>query len=177
MRYVAWALPLVLMTGCAYHLRGNTNQIQLAIYTPLCVDVLDASTTSGADLQVYPCGPGKRSQEWTVVPIDEQTHVELVNENSKMCMAVLDANDMAPGQLVIQEPCADNGTQQNQLWNIVLAPPGMSGTRIVSLASGQCLDLPYGAAASVFHLQQYYCTADDPAQGWVLNSVPPGDEQ
>jgi hypothetical protein len=45
----------------------------------------------------------------------------------------------------------------------------------VSMASSQCLDLPYGATASIFFMQQYTCSDNDPAQGWVLNPVPLGN--
>ena len=95
-----------------------------------------------------------------------------------MCMTVADAPDSpdtAPGQLVLQEASAADKNQPNQLWQIVSAPSGEAGSQIVSVASKQCLDLPFGAVASIDHLQQYYCTPNDPARGWVFGSVAPGN--
>ena len=173
MKKLPWILLLLLCAGCGYHVNGNTNQIQLAIYTPLCVDVMDASTVSGARIQIYPCGSGKRSQEWIIRPIDAKGDVMVINVNSAMCMAIQATPVTAPGQYVIQETCVADGSQLNQVWNVAPAP-GQKGSRFVSLASNQCLDLPYGATASIFPLQQYTCTQGDPAQGWVLNPVSMG---
>jgi hypothetical protein len=125
-------------------------------------------------VQIYPCSSDTRSQEWTVRPVDSKGDVTIVNLNSGMCMAVQGTPVIAPGQYVIQETCAADDSQQNQVWNIT--PPNKeTGSEFVSLASGQCLDLPYGATASIVTLQQYTCTAGDPAQGWVLNPVPMGN--
>jgi hypothetical protein len=173
-----WLMVLFLplgLAGCSYNPTGDVAQIQLAIYTPICVDVLDASTAAGAQLQIYPCGAGKLSQEWTIEPINNAKTFLFINANSKMCMSVLSPNDTAPGQLVVQEPCAAAGTDPDQVWSINQAPSGEAGEQLVSQASGQCLDLPYGATASIFTLQQYTCTNDDPAQGWTINPVSRGN--
>jgi len=166
-----------MIAGCAQiNFNGGVNQIQLAIYAPLCIDVQDASTASGAHIQAYACGAGKRSQEWMLKPVNLNMlgQYTIVNANSQMCMSVADTPDTAPGQYVIQEPCASNDSPPNQTWTISPVPNGEAGMRFVSTASGQCLDLPYGATASVFDMQQYYCTATDPAQGWTINPVEPG---
>jgi Ricin-type beta-trefoil lectin domain len=151
------------------------HQIQLAIYTPLCIDVLDASTASGAEVQVYPCGTGKRSQEWQFSPIGATTAsgFNIVNLNSQMCMSVVNTPDTAPGQHVDQETCTANAP--NQIWTMTKAPGSEAGYQFISAASNQCLDVPYGAAASVFQLQQYTCTPMDPAQGWTTTTVTAGN--
>lgn len=174
------SLCALAISGCGFTPGdGAVNQITLAVYRPLCIDVLDASTASGAPVQAYACGKGKRSQEWQIIPLDlnkkqNDGRVIIVNANSKMCMSVLDTPVTAPGQFVVQETCSPNRDQQDQIWTIVKAP-GQAGYRFVSAASGQCLDLPFGAIASIVHLQQYYCTAGDPAQGWTLQEVVPGN--
>lgn len=171
---VASFCPLI-MTGCGVTPGfGPVNQITLAIYPPLCVDVVDASKVSGAAVQVYACGAGKRSQEWQLNSVGANGGLNIVNVNSKMCMSVSDTPDTAPGQYVLQETCSVSGTQPNQVWTMVKAP-GQAGYRFVSAASKQCLDLPYGAVASIDHLQQYYCTAGDPAQGWTVTQVAAGN--
>jgi hypothetical protein len=163
------------LVGCGYDPTGAVSQIRLSIYKTDCVDVLDASTANGAQLQIYPCGPGKRSQEWEVEPVNEGRNFMFINANSLMCMSVAsgpDSSDVAPGQYVLQVTC--DQTDPDQIWSIKAAPSGESGDNIVSTASGQCLDLPYGAIASIFTLQQYYCDKNDPAQGWNINPVGKG---
>jgi Ricin-type beta-trefoil lectin domain len=168
-------LLLAGIAGCGYDPTGDVNQIQLAIYTRDCVDVLDASTASGAQMQLYPCGAGKMSQEWSIKPVNNGTQYQIVNANSKMCMSVASDPDTAPGQFVVQYACVNDDSQPDQLWTIVKAPSGEAGSRFVSVASGQCLDLPYGAVASIFTLQQYTCDSNDPAQGWTVNPVSKGN--
>jgi hypothetical protein len=166
--------PLLLLLGCGYSADPGVNQIQLAIYTQECIDVLGASTASGAEVQVYPCGAGKRSQEWSVVPVDAQGDVVVINLNSSMCMAVDPASVDAPGERVIQQTCSSDNSALNQQWKLT---PQVDdpGTRFVSLASQQCLDVPYGETYSTVYMQQYFCTDDDPAQGWVVNPVVAGN--
>ena len=176
-------LFLLGLAGCSsITIDPGLNQIQLAIYHPLCIDVLDASTASGQHLQAYPCGAGKLSQEWNLEPVAASAGSSspitnqfiVVNQNSQMCMSVADDPDTAPGQYVIQAPCAANDSDPDQVWKIVSASIGETGVQFISAASGQCLDLPYGATAAIFDLQQYTCTASDPAQGWRLHPVQKG---
>lgn len=176
----AFVLSLFGAAGCGASFKADPVQIQLAIYTPDCIDVLDASTAAGAHVQLYACGAGKKSQEWELLGFGSG-QTEIMNENSLMCMSVVnippDSPDTAPGQSVVQEPCSKDGSDQTQLWNIMSAPSGQAGRRFVSVASGQCLDDPYGITdpPDMFHIQQYTCTNDDPAQGWVLNEVELGN--
>lgn len=172
-RWIVFLLFPLGLAGCGYTKTGNFNQIQLAIYTPICVDVLDASTVSGQHLQIYPCGAGKLSQEWTIEPINNGKNFLFINANSNMCMSVLSPYDTNPGQYVVQETCTPG--DPDQTWSIQKPASGEAGAQIVSLASGECLDLPYGATASIETLQQYYCQTDDPAQGWALNQVSKGN--
>jgi ricin-type beta-trefoil lectin protein len=171
---------LIGTAGCGASYKPDPVQIQLAIYTPDCVDILDASTAAGANLQLYTCGAGKKSQEWEMIGFSNDQS-EIMNENSQMCMAVVNqppnSLDTAPGQWVVQEPCSKDGSDPTQLWTIGQAPNGEAGMQLVSVASGQCFDDPYGMtdAPASFHLQQYTCSNDDPAQGWTLNQVALGN--
>jgi ricin-type beta-trefoil lectin protein len=181
-RLLGLLLPLGL-TACGVTTVGGVNQIQLAIYHPLCVDVQLASKAPGARLQAYPCGPGKLSQEWVIRPASANGSLAsnglfiVMNANSEMCMTVASYPDSPvtdPGQYVIQAPCSPDASDPTQIWTITQAPSGEAGIRFISTASNQCLDLPYGAAASIFTLQQYYCTPKDPAQGWIIHGVSKG---
>jgi hypothetical protein len=166
------------VTGCSATFNRYPNQIQLAVYTPICLDVLDASSADGAAVQIYACGAGKMSQEWMINPKQSTAEVQIVNQNSRKCMAVASGprgSVSAPGQAVVQEVCASDYSAPSQLWKIVPTGDGAPGDQIVSVASGQCLDLPYGAIASIELMQQYTCTPGDPAQGWVVNPVQMGN--
>jgi Ricin-type beta-trefoil lectin domain len=178
--FAASTILIVGAAGCGASFKEDPIQIQLAIYTPDCVDVLGASTAAGANLQLYACGAGKRSQEWELIGFGN-SQSEVMNENSQMCMAVINqppnSLDSAQGQWVVQEPCSKDGSDPTQLWSIARAPSGEAGMHLVSAVSGQCLDDPYGMTdpPDNYHLQQYTCTDDDPAQGWTLTQVALGD--
>ncbi len=165
-------LPLVLVLGCgdgtlSFPDPNATYQIAFAAYQPLCVDVYNASTTPNTPVIVYPCAPSATSQFWRFVPVGAAGSYNIVNTNSSLCMSVVDAFDTNPGQVMILEKCAANGSKANQVWSLADSSVA-SGKNLVVSVSQQCLDLPYGAIASIFQLQQYYCTKSDPAQSWKL---------
>ena len=176
---MAMLFMLLAITGCSADFYKHPNQIRLEVYHKGCLDVQYASTADGAPVQFYECGDGKRSQEWEIIPVASTSQVQIVNENSAMCMAV--SSDPAtggvnqPAQPIVQEICQPVGTATSQLWRIVPATDGTPGDQIISVASGQCLDLPYGAIASIFLMQQFTCTPGDPAQGWNINAVALGN--
>lgn len=163
------------MAGCSANFYKFPSQIRLAVYDKGCLDVQYAAIADGAPVQFYACGDGKRSQEWLITPAESTSEVQIMNENSQMCMAVsidpASGGISQPGQKVIQETCEPIGTTPSQMWHIIPATNGTPGEQIVNAASGQCLDLPYGAIASIFLMQQYTCTAGDPAQGWTITPV------
>jgi hypothetical protein len=170
---------LVTVTGCSSTFYKYPNQIRLAVYQRGCLDVQDASTADGARVQYYACGEGKRSQEWQITPAQSVAQVQIMNMNSQKCMAVADdpttGGVNTPGEPVVQEICQPIGSAPAQLWRIVPATDGTPGDQIINAASGECLDLPYGAIASIFLMQQFTCTPGDPAQGWTVNPVQLGN--
>jgi|GEM_PF-6257161 Ricin-type beta-trefoil lectin domain. len=176
---IAMFLVLLAITGCSANFYKYPNQIRLAVYDKGCLDVQYAATVDGAPVQFYECGDGKRSQEWQITPAQSTAQVQIMNINSQLCMAV--SSDPAtggvnqPAQKVIQEICQPIGTTPSQMWRIVPATDGTPGDQIINAASGQCLDLPYGAIASIFLMQQYMCTPGDPAQGWKITPVQLGN--
>lgn len=175
---VAGCLLIPCMAGCGANLVSDPSQIRVAIYTPACVDVEDASVASGAHLLIFGCGDGKRSQEWVMTPAGNGQYKTVVNQNSKMCMSVAaNPDNQGFGEAVIQSAC-DNA-DPDMLWTLAPAKAanGVTGFWFVNEASGQCLDLPYGAvdAPDTLPLQQYTCTSTDPAQIWNVNPVPLGN--
>ncbi len=169
-----WLLGLPVVTGGCGAVRdaADTVQIQMAIYTPLCMEVKDASTAEGQIVQTYPCVTGERRQEWSFVPLADAKSYFVVNANSGMCMTVTDGR-AAPSTPVLQAPCY-TPTQASQTWAYTPAPAPMMGYRLVSGVSGLCLDIEQGATAGETPLQVYTCKPMDPAQGFVLAAVPHG---
>ncbi len=170
---------LLAMTGCSADFYKYPSQIRLAVYQQGCLDVQYASTADGAPVQFYACGDGKRSQEWQITPAASTSQVQIMNENSNLCMAVSSNPSTggvnSPAQSIIQEICEPIGTTPSQMWRIVPATDGTPGDQIINVASGQCIDLPYGAIASIFLMQQFTCTPGDPAQGWNIHPVALGN--
>jgi hypothetical protein len=170
---------LMALAGCDSNFYKYPSQIRLAVYQSGCLDVQYAATYDGAHVQFYPCGGGKRSQEWQITPAESVSQVQIMNMNSQMCMSV--AGDPAtlavdaPGQYVVQEICQPIGSAPRQLWRIVPSTDGTPGEQFINVGSKQCLDLPYGAIASIFLMQQFTCTPGDPAQGWIVTTVQPGN--
>ncbi len=161
-------------SGCgAVRNQSSTMQIQMAIYTPLCLEVADASTAQGQIVQTYPCLAGERRQEWTFVPIQgTTTSYHIVNANSLQCMTVSYGRS-ALGTPVIQTPCYVP-VQASQVWSYVPATSPKTGYTLVSAINNLCLDIPYGETTGQSPMQVFTCKAGDPAQAYILNPVAQG---
>lgn len=163
----------VTVIGCgAVFSQSSTMQIEMAIYTPLCLEVADASTAEGQIVQTYPCMSGERRQEWTFLPIQGTTSFHIVNANSLQCMTVSYGRS-APGTPVIQTPCYVP-VQASQVWAYLPAASPKTGHTIVSAINNLCLDIPYGETTGESPMQLYTCKAGDPAQAFILNPVVQG---
>lgn len=158
-------MHFVLGCGSGGIIPAPSYNITLAAYNPLCIDVRNASKVNGDKVIAYACGKNEPNQQWTLNYIGSGYNI--VNVNSGLCMAVFDLGSDAPGQVVIQETCMPDGSKANQVWSIA-KDKTQPGYNVINVLSKQCLDLPYGAIASVFQMQQYFCTAKDPAQSWTF---------
>lgn len=129
-------------------LGGVTSQIKGA-GSGRCIDVPNASTTNGTQLQVYDCN-GRANQQWTYT-----TSRQLTVYGSKC----LDAAGQANASKVQIYDC--NG-QASQQW--ILDPNG----NITSVQSGLCLDVVNQGTTNGALLQLYTCTTQA-NQKWVRN--------
>jgi hypothetical protein len=93
-----------------------------------CLDVVSAGTTSGTDVDWYPCN-GTAAQDWTA-----ESNGELVNPNSGLCLTVPGGNTSSRLDI---ETCTDATDQQ---WKL---PTGTSST-----GSGSTITAANYAAAS-----------------------------
>lgn len=176
MKHAKYLLVLTMMLmaiGCGTDIKtAGQKQIQLAIYTPLCMEVLGGSTVEGAIVQTYPCIDTERRQQWTLTPVDSTGGYQIVNFNSLMCMSVSDANPN-PSTPIVQAPCYMPAIP-SQVWTLAQAPLPRTGTNIISSLNKQCLDIPQGETVGETQLQVYTCTVGDPAQGFIFKTVVEG---
>ena len=140
--------------------------IQLAIYTPLCMEVAGGSMAEGAIVQTYPCLDNTLRQQWTIAPVDQKGNFNIVNLNSNQCMSVSNA-DPAPSTPIVQAPCYVPAIP-SQMWSMYPAPAPRIGYNLFSALNQQCLDVPEGETVGETQLQVYTCTVGDPAQGYVF---------
>ncbi len=166
-------IPLGL-SGCgAVVSHSNTMQMQMAIYTPLCLEVKNGSTVDGEIVQTYPCVTGARRQEWTFLPVaGTASSFHIVNANSLECMTVSYGRS-APGTPVVQTPCYVP-SQASQVWAYIPATSPKNGYTLVSAVNNLCLDIPFGETTGEAPMQTFACTSGDPAQAYLLNPVAQG---
>jgi hypothetical protein len=116
-----------------------------------CLDVVSAGTTSGTNVDWYPCN-GTNAQGWT-----HQSNGELVNPNSGLCLT-----GHAGGTRLDIETCTDSTAQQ---WTV---PTGGGGGNTVTVTSPGNQTGTVGTAAS---LQVH---ASDSASGQTLSYTASG---
>ncbi|WP_263382472.1 RICIN domain-containing protein [Granulicella arctica] len=166
------ALMLIpfLLLGCGSGYKSvKSVQIQLAIYTPLCMEVAGGSTAEGAVVQTYPCLDNQPRQQWTLTPVDDKGNYNVVNLNSSQCMSVSNA-DPDLSTPIVQAPCYVPAIS-SQMWSLYPAPAPRIGYNLLSSLNKLCLDVPEGETVGETQLQVYTCTIGDPAQGYVFKSV------
>jgi hypothetical protein len=114
-----------------------------------CLDVVGAGTSSGTDVDWYPCN-GTPAQDWT-----HETDGELVNPNSGLCLT--DPGGNPSPQLEIQT-CSDSAAQQ---WTVP-SSTSSSGTLTVTAST-------YAAASSGVMTQPTSDTGGGDNVGWLGN--------
>lgn len=126
----------------------------VARHSGKCVDVVNASTASNAELIQYACGTGT-NQQWELRDAGGG-YVQIVARHSGMCVDIA-SSSTADGAKAIQYPC---GTGTNQQWQ--LSDAGNGEVRIVARHSGRCLGVRSASTADGARLEQQACTGSDP---------------
>ena len=114
-----------------------------------CVDVINASTSDGAEVAQYGCNGGS-NQRWTFRDLGTGYH-QIVAQHSGKCLDV-DASSTANNARIVQRTCTSG---QNQQWQVQDA--GSSYVRLIARHSGKCLDVPSASTADGTRLIQYTC--------------------
>jgi Ricin-type beta-trefoil lectin domain len=132
---------------------GGTSGELHAVGAGKCLDVPNASTAPGTQLQIWDCSGGS-NQIFTRTPSNQLT---VYSGSSQMC---LDANSQgtSPGTKVIVWTC--NG-QTNQQWNV-----NANGT-VTSALSGLCLDVTGASTANGALAELWTCNGGSNQQ-WTL---------
>ncbi|MBO1416325.1 endo-1,4-beta-xylanase [Streptomyces sp. FH025] len=131
---------------------ATTGQLR-AVGSGKCLDVPNASTTAGTQVQIYSCWGGT-NQIWTRGAGDQ---LSVYDGGGRLC---LDASGQGtgPGTKVVVWPC--NG-QANQQWHL-----NADGT-VSGVQSGLCLDVS-GASGADGALAQLWTCGGRSSQQWTL---------
>ncbi|WP_372440814.1 lectin [Actinacidiphila acididurans] len=132
---------------------GGTSGELHAVGAGKCLDVPNASTTAGTQVQIWDCSGGS-NQIFTRTSSNQLT---VYGGSSQMC---LDANSQgtSPGTKVIVWPC---NNQANQQWNL-----NSDGT-VTSALSGLCLDVTGGSTANGAPVELWTCNGGS-NQRWTF---------
>lgn len=123
-----------------------------------CLDVSGASTSNGANIQVYSCN-GSNAQTFIMTDLTGY-NMELRALNSGKCVDVAAAG-MGDGTNVQQYSCNASAAQT---WNMHVISWSPLEVELVASHSGKCLDVDSGVGPNV---QQWWCSGGS-AQRFVL---------
>jgi hypothetical protein len=136
-----------------------------------CLDVPNASTAGGTQLQQWPCNAlGAQSFELRPVSGVAGTYA-VVNRENGLCLDVNGAST-ANGAAIIQWSCNSVANQRFALRAVSGA--GAKDFRLVAAHSGRCVDVRNASASDGAKLVQYDCQTSGTAtnQVWRLNGKP-----
>jgi len=136
---------------------GNT---LVAQHSGLCIDVLNASTTQGAQVIQFPC-LGDGNQWFGLYPVGGG-YYQIVAQHSRQCLDVFNGSTAA-GTNIIQWPC--NGEDGQRFF---MESTGSGYVRFIAKHSGQCLDVYNGNTTAGTHLIQWPCNGE-PGQNFRIN--------
>jgi len=131
---------------------GSTGAIH-GIGSGKCLDVTGASTTPGAQVQIWDCN-GQANQTWTHTSASQLT---VYSGSSQLCLDAYN-NQTAPGTKVQTWTCNGGANQQ---WTI-----NSNGT-ITGVQSGLCLDVTGASTADGAPVQLWPCNGQSNQQ-WTL---------
>lgn len=132
---------------------GGTSGALRAVGAGRCLDVPDASTTAGTQLQIWDCWGGS-NQLFTHTAAGQLT---VYSGSGQLCLDA-DHQGTTPGTKVITWAC--NGAV-NQRWNV-----NADGT-VTGVQSGLCLDVSGAATANGTLVELWTCTGGG-NQRWTL---------
>jgi hypothetical protein len=145
-----------------HHLTDGASVNLIAGHSGKCADVINGSTTNGAEVGQYDCNDGL-NQLWRLRDLGNG-YVQLAVRHSDKCLDVSGvSNDN--GASVIQWPCS---TGANQQWQIQGAGSGQ--VQLIARHSGKCLDVRAASASNGARLQQWDCHTGQNQQ-WELRMV------
>ena len=150
------AASLTTNTTAQSDLTANTQGYLTArVNTAACLDVVDASTTSGAAVQIWTCH-GDKNQLWKVKDTSVQVY-------GTLC---LNASGSANGSPVTVATCKASDPAQS--WTV-------NGAQLINTASNKCLDVRNGGVANGTRLQIWDCYDGNVNQTWLMPNEKPID--
>jgi len=126
-------------------------------HSRMCLEVADASSLEGANVQQGTCGAGAH-QSWSFVAAGDDHFI--VNEKSGHCLEVAGASNLDRGN-IRQGACQD---VPHQRWQVLR----LRGLYLLSsLASAKCIDIEGSSVAAGGNAIQYECRGTN-NQLWIL---------
>ena len=150
----AYSAALSALGGSSSGGGGTTSSGELhAVGAGKCLDVPNASTTAGTQLQIYSCWGGS-NQLWTHTSANQLT---VYSGSSQMCLDAYN-NQTTAGTKVDISPCTGGANQQ---WNL-----NANGT-VTGVQSGLCLDVTGASTANGALAELWTCNGQNNQQ-WTL---------
>jgi glucosylceramidase len=130
-----------------------------------CVDDTNGSTSNGTAVQQWACYAGSANQEWQFQPTSGGYYQVVTRNNPSEAWDVTGGTSATGNGTPIQLWSATGGT--NQQW---LPTPQSNGSYTFTArnSGNECLDVTNRSTANGTQLQQWACTAGDPAQTFQL---------
>ncbi|WP_432589192.1 RICIN domain-containing protein [Streptomyces sp. HD1123-B1] len=129
-----------------------------------CLAVPAASTTSGTQVNQFPCGDYP-DHYWNVQAVSAggtgSGYYRILNSHSKQCLSIADAS-LDAAAAAVQRPC---GSSSDQRWRLEKWPDGV---RIVNGRSKQCLAVPAASKEIAMPVNQFPCD-DYPDHYWMFD--------
>jgi len=146
----------------------------IAKHSTKCLDVNQGNIGNGAPMIQYQCGSPQSAlnQIFTLVPVDDQHHYQLVARHSNRCVGVT-AGSQQPGVQLSQYDCL-GPAYTHQIWkseSVLPNGPENSYNRFVAQNSGQCMEVQGSSAADGGIVDQYGCAGTQANQLWTFESV------
>lgn len=146
----------------------------IAKHSQKCLDVNGGAIGNGAPMIQYKCEDpqGALNQIFTLVPMDDQHHYQLVARHSNRCVGVT-AGSQQPGVQLSQYDCL-GPAYTHQIWKSESVLPNgeeNSYNRFVAQNSGQCMEVQASSLADGGIVDQYPCAGTQANQLWTFESV------
>jgi hypothetical protein len=162
-------------SSSGYHQIKIKNGYKLIVkHSQKCLDVNGGAIGNGAPMIQYKCEDPQAAlnQIFSLVPMDDQHHYQMVARHSNRCVGVTAGSQQAGVQLS-QYDCL-GAASTHQIWKSeAVLPNGLENSynRFIAQSSGQCMEVRESSGANGGIVDQYGCAGAQDNQLWTFESV------